>query len=205
MPLNERQKRFVDEYLIDLNAAAAYRRAGYAARGNAAEVNASRLLRHAQVRAAIEERQRVRLQSTQITAERVLQEIARIAFLDPRGFFRADGSLRPLHELSDVQASALSSIESFEEFAGSGENRAKVGDVRKIKFWDKVRALTELSRHLGLAPERHEVTGKGGGPIEHAHAHTLSDAERLERVAALFDRVRTRNAGSPADGSPGPA
>ena len=52
--LTARQSVFAREYLHDLNAAAAYRRAGYTARGNSAEVNAARLLRNAQVAEAIE-------------------------------------------------------------------------------------------------------------------------------------------------------
>ena len=51
--MTPKQQRFVEEYLVDLNASAAYARAGYVARGNSAEVNASRLLRNAQVASAV--------------------------------------------------------------------------------------------------------------------------------------------------------
>jgi phage terminase small subunit len=201
--LNAKQRRFIDEYLIDLNATAAYKRAGYRATGNAAEVNAARLLRHAKVKAIVDERMAARSNSTQITADRVLREIARVAFLDIRGYYRADGSLKSPHELTDDQAAALASVESFEEFEGVGDSRCKSGDVRKIKMWDKMRALIELSKHLGLAPERHEVTGRDGGPIAHTHEHTLTEPERLARLAELLDRARTRSAGQAADGPAG--
>lgn len=79
MALNRRQQKFVEEYLVDLNATAAYKRAGYAARGNAAEVNAARLLRHAQVSEAIEAGMAARSAQTGLTAEYVLSSIKRIA------------------------------------------------------------------------------------------------------------------------------
>lgn len=77
--LSAKQQRFVDEYLLDLNATAAYKRAGYEATGRSAENNASRLLGHAgvsmQIAAALKERS-VR---TQIDADTVLKNIARLA------------------------------------------------------------------------------------------------------------------------------
>jgi len=57
MALTDKQMRFIDEYMIDMNATAAYRRAGYTAEGNSAEVNASRLLRNAKVSEEIAKRQ----------------------------------------------------------------------------------------------------------------------------------------------------
>ena len=77
--MTPKQQRFVEEYLIDLNATAAYRRAGYAAKGNAAEVNAARLLRNAQVQEAIVEAQAKRSERTAITADYVLQGIQEVA------------------------------------------------------------------------------------------------------------------------------
>lgn len=75
--LTARQSRFVDEYLKDLNAAQAYQRAGYKAKGNAAEVNAVRLLRNAQVEEAIQERMDRRSERTQIDADFVINGIAK--------------------------------------------------------------------------------------------------------------------------------
>jgi phage terminase small subunit len=77
--MNPKQKRFVEEYLIDLNATAAYRRAGYTAKGNAAEVNAARLLRNAKVQKAVTEAQEKRSERTAITADYVLQGIQEVA------------------------------------------------------------------------------------------------------------------------------
>lgn len=78
MPLSAKHKMFADEYLKDLNATAAYKRAGYEAKGNAAEVNAARLLRHAQVSAYIQERMNKRAEKLEISAEYVLNNIKTI-------------------------------------------------------------------------------------------------------------------------------
>jgi Terminase small subunit len=83
--LNDRQRRFVDEYLINGNATAAYARAGYAAKGNATEVNACRLLRHAKVAAAIKAKQEQRSERTQITADKVVAGLLAEAQREGRG------------------------------------------------------------------------------------------------------------------------
>ncbi|UXC93117.1 terminase small subunit [Sphingobium sp. RSMS] len=81
--LDGKQARFVEEYLVDLNATAAYRRAGYVAKGNSAEVNASRLLRNAKVQRAIAAAQQALSERTQITQEMVLRRWWEIATADP--------------------------------------------------------------------------------------------------------------------------
>ncbi|WP_186276552.1 terminase small subunit [Burkholderia gladioli] len=71
--LTPKQQAFVGEYLIDLNATAAYKRAGYAAKGHAAETNAARLLSKAEVQAAIASAMAARGERTRMTADHVLQ------------------------------------------------------------------------------------------------------------------------------------
>lgn len=78
-PLTPKQEAFIAEYLIDLNATAAYKRAGYVAKGNAAEVNAARLLRHAQVSAAVQAAMDKRADDLEISAKYVLDSIKRVA------------------------------------------------------------------------------------------------------------------------------
>ncbi|MDU5474007.1 MULTISPECIES: terminase small subunit [unclassified Pantoea] len=71
--LNDMQIRFVEEYLIDLNRTAAYKRAGYKGEGNTAYVNASRMLRNAKVAVAVRDAMDARARRTQITQDAVLQ------------------------------------------------------------------------------------------------------------------------------------
>lgn len=79
MALTERQKRFVEEYLVDLNASAAYQRAGYSAKGNAAESAAARLLRNVQIQEAVQEARKRQQERTEITADWVLKNLKRLS------------------------------------------------------------------------------------------------------------------------------
>jgi phage terminase small subunit len=136
-----KQRRFADEYCIDLNATAAYLRAGYTARGNSAEAAASRLLSNVKVQSIIEQRQKEIARQCEVTAEKVLRAISAVAFSDVRKLFHEDGSLKSIHELDDATAAAIASI----EFDAAG--------VRKIKIWDKNSAHERLCKHLGLFSE----------------------------------------------------
>src|SRR5262245_14900855 len=93
--LTPRQQRFVEEYLIDLNATAAYRRAGYEAKSNsAAAASASALLRNPKVAAAIQVGKDVRSARCRLAADQVLDQVAAIAFSDIREIgFDANGML----------------------------------------------------------------------------------------------------------------
>lgn len=75
MALTDKQKRFVEEYLKDLNATDAYKRAGYSAKGNAAEVNASRMLRNAKVADAVKVAQKERSERSEVTQDWVLETL----------------------------------------------------------------------------------------------------------------------------------
>lgn len=187
MSLTPKQQRFVAEYLVDLNATAAYIRAGYAARGNAAEVNASRLLRNAQVSLSVQEAMKERETRTHITQDRVLQELARIAFFDIRRLYRDDGSMKAPHELDDDAAAVLSGVEVLEEFDGIGAERSLIGHTKKAKVWDKGNALTLAMRHLGMLTDKAEITGKGGAPLHPAgiDVSSISDAALSELMNAI--------------------
>jgi len=77
--MSAKQQAFVAEYLVDLNATAAYKRAGYKGTGNTAEVNASKLLRHAKVSVAIQGAMKKRADDLEISAKYVLESIKRVA------------------------------------------------------------------------------------------------------------------------------
>ncbi len=141
--LSERQKAFADHYLMSLNATASYKLAGYASKGNAAEVSASQLLRNAKVRKYIEKRQAKLQEKLEITQERILAEYAKLAFLDPRLFYDETGNLIPVHELPEAVSATLSGM-SVESVPG-GSTR-----LTKIKFSDKQKALDSLARIQGM-------------------------------------------------------
>jgi phage terminase small subunit len=148
--LTLKQQRFAAEYCIDLNATAAYSRAGYAARGNAAEACASRLLRNAKVQRAIEEREKKLVSRCEATIENLLREASALAFSDIRKLFNTDGSPKSIHELDDRTAAAISSIE-----VGQIMSEGNVtGRVCKIKLWDKNSAQERLFKYLRLFDKR---------------------------------------------------
>jgi phage terminase small subunit len=163
-----KQQRFVQEYLNDLNATAAYQRAGYKARGNAAEVNASRLLRNAQVKAAITKAQAERAARTGITSDRVLGELELLAFSDLTHYTVDDvGDVRLAKGAPRGAMRALQSIKRKIITRGRDFDKEVIREV-EIRLWDKPGPLKLAGRHLGLPgfADQHEHTGKNGKPIE---------------------------------------
>lgn len=144
--LTLKQQRFANEYCVDLNAAAAYRRAGYRARGNSAEAAASRLLSNVKVQRAVQEKEKIAASRCEVNTENVLREASALAFSDIRKLFNTDGSPKSIHELDDATAAAIKSIE-----VGQMMSEGKVvGRTCKIKLWDKNSAQERLFKHLRL-------------------------------------------------------
>ena len=139
--LSLRHQRFVEEYLVDLNAAEAALRAGYAGRN--AKNYGKWLLHRPKIAAAIAEALAAREEKARITSDRILQEYGRMAFADIRNF--ADWgpggiTLREKSALSDADAAAIADLQPH------GAN----GKGGRIKLYDKMAALDALARHLGL-------------------------------------------------------
>lgn len=161
--LSEKHQRFVDEYLIDLNATQAAIRAGYSAK--TAYSQGHDLLKHPEVSKAIRAAKKARAQRMVISQDRVLQELARIAFFDPRKLFDADGKPIPINQLDDETAAALTGLDVLEEFEGHGEERTFVGYTKKYKIADKNTALANAMRHLGMLKEGLNVNVPSGGAL----------------------------------------
>ncbi|BBL24991.1 terminase small subunit [Comamonas terrigena] len=194
MELTPKQERFVAEYLIDLNATQAAIRTGYSAKTAASQ--GARLLKQGGVARAVQAAQQARAVRTEITQDRVLQELARIAFFDIRRLYRADGSMKDPCELDADTAAALASIEVKEELErGGGEDalhepsasaaasatvsaagsaahggaprrKQVAGYTIKTRVFDKVATLQLAMRHLGMLNDKLGLSAPGGGPIE---------------------------------------
>jgi phage terminase small subunit len=184
--LSPKQQRFVEEYLVDLNATQAAIRAGYNA--NSAKQQGQRLLTKDDVQAAVTAGREALAKATGITAQRVLEEYAKIGFSDLRGFFAPDGSLLPISELPDDLAAAVSSVEvvtkaipgvsdeHLEDQPHGGalkRSGAEVEHVHKLKLWDKKGALDSVARHLGMFKDNINITGG----LTLTHEQALSDLE----------------------------
>lgn len=155
--------KFVQEYLVDLNATQAAIRAGYAAAS--AGVAGSRLLKSAKVKAAVAAGMKERSERTEITADRVLQELWRIATSDIAKAFDESGTLLPVHKMPPEARAALAGVETEEVFEGQGAERVQTGVSRKVKHWDKVKALELAGKHLGMWRDKVEVSGPEGGAL----------------------------------------
>ena len=150
--LPPKQRKFVQEYLVDLNATQAAIRAGYSPK--AANNAGPRLLVNARVQAAIQQAMSRRERRTEITADRVLNELAKIAFSDLRDFVEFGPGRTKIKSSDQVDGAVLAEVS--DTAAGTS-----------VKLHSKMKALELLGKHLGLAaPEKHELSGPDGGPIE---------------------------------------
>jgi phage terminase small subunit len=161
--INARQEAFCQEYIVDLNQAAAAKRAGYTE--SRAHITGAELMADPRVQARIAELQRERTARTQITQDRVLQELARLAFFDIRKLLHPDGSAKLITELDDDTAAALAGMDIFEEFAGSGEERIQIGYTKKYKITDKKGSLELLMRHMGMLNDKLKLQGDAANPL----------------------------------------
>ena len=156
--MTKKQKIFADEYLIDLNATRAYKVAYPSVKKDeAARANASRLLTNANIAKYIKERMKQREQRTEITQDKVLKELAKLGFLDVRGFYDEDGNPKPLTDLDADVAACIVGLDILEEYEGYGEDRELVGHVKKYKLADKLKALELIGRHLGMWKDKVDV------------------------------------------------
>nr|WP_246386828.1 terminase small subunit [Gluconacetobacter sacchari] len=144
--LNDKQRRFVEEYLVDLNATQAAIRAGYSEK--TARSQGQRMLTNVDIQKCLSEGQAARATRTKITQDRVVQEIARLGLSDVRKLFDDSGRLLQPHEWDDDTAAAVAAIE-VDQRKEPGEDGERY-TVTKIKAWDKNSALEKLMKHLGL-------------------------------------------------------
>lgn len=139
--LTEKQQRFVEEYLIDLNATQAAIRAGYSVK--TADVQGSRMLGNVKVQQAISEAMAERSKRTGVNQDRVVQELARIAFIKITDVVNADGEIRSNASEDDLACIESIKCKRFDTDTGSGEER-------EVKISPKLKALELLGKHLGM-------------------------------------------------------
>ena len=150
--LTDKQQRFVEEYLVDLNATQAAVRAGYSAK--TASVIGAENLAKPNIQKAIQARQEELKIKTEITQEWVLRRYAMIAGVDKRQFFYDDGSLKPVSKWTEEMAAAVGGFDVVE--SGGGEGVPVV--LKRLKFLDGKAALDSMARHLGMFKDKVEVS-----------------------------------------------
>lgn len=179
--MTEKQKIFADEYLIDLNATRAYRVAyPNVKKDDTAAVNGSKLLRNAKVAEYIQERMQERQQRTEVTQDRVVQELAAIAFAKATDYVMVKSNgpaavvmIKSTDDLTDEQVRAIAGIKE-------GANGIE------IKLNDKEKALELLGRHLGMWNDKLEVK-----------APAIDDS--IKEMEAYFEQQKTSGSGPPVE------
>jgi phage terminase small subunit len=181
-PLSTKQRRFVDEYLLDMNANAAAIRAGYSERS--AYQHGSFLTKRPNVAAAISQVLAARRERLAVTAERVIHELARIAFADIGRImdWSEDGAtVRPPAELSEDDRAAIAEIAVVK-----GEKSL----AARVMLHDKERALEALCRHLGLyAPPGQWHAQNAIGTAAPTYSAELREKLRVKIEQRVEERV----------------
>lgn len=173
MSLTPKQSRFVEEYLVDLNATQAAIRAGYSVR--TAEQQGPRLLGNVGVAEAIRAAQAERSSRTAITQDMVLRELAKIGFADIRkavnwranvtGMVQEDDGTERLAVTNEVQLIDSDKLDDATAAAVAEISQTTQGGLR-IKFHDKKSALDSIGRHLGMFKDKTELSGPDGAPLQ---------------------------------------
>jgi phage terminase small subunit len=152
--LNPKQKRFCEEYIVDLNAKAAYIRAGYKDSASAS-ANAARLIADDSVQANIKELMSGRSQALKLTAEKVLQEIARVAFsniCEVMEFDAAGVNVKDSAVLTEDTTAAIASVSETKT-----ETEMSTTTRITVKLHNKIAALNLAAKHLGLLGDMNQA------------------------------------------------
>lgn len=172
--LTAKQRAFVWEYLIDLNATKAAIRAGYSEK--TAHSQGPRLLENVGIAASIEKAKAQRSERTQIDADWLLKRLADEAVADIADLYDETGGLKPVDQWPLIWRQGLvSGIEVEELFDGRGEDREHIGRVRKVKLSDRIKRLELIGKHVDVQAFREKV-----------------EIEISESVAARLARAKAR-------------
>jgi phage terminase small subunit len=151
--LTDKQKRFCEEYLIDLNATQAAIRAGYSEK--TANEQGSQNLAKLSIQEYIKELMESRSERTQITADMVVKELAKIGFSDIKNYYDSDEDQKDITKLDNKFTAAVSQIK-VTKIDGKDFSRT----IKEFKLHDKVKALEDLGRHLGIFEKDNKQKGE---------------------------------------------
>lgn len=197
--LTAKQRMFVVEYLKDLNGTQAAIRAGYSV--DSAQQIGSENLSKPLIAEAIERAMKRREERTQVTVNKVVEELAKMAFSNLGDYFTVLESGEAVVDLTgadDHQLAALSEITVDEYVEGRGDDARAVKRV-KIKMADKQAALVQLGRHLGMFNDKlrlEDLRERSDDDIAKELRELVGVASK---IAAKGDRADTGNGATGAD------
>lgn len=182
--LTPKQKRFVDEYLIDLNATQAYIRAGYKASTEAiAGVEGHKLLKNPKIEKAISEAMEKRSKRTNITADRVLNQLAKFAFADIRDLMTWEEETGRITLLppDQIDGSIITELTQTITEVPYGEELVADKVTTKVKRGDPLKALELIGKHLGMFdPKNAHIDDLSKAQVEKMKAETELTKERIK-------------------------
>lgn len=146
--LTDKQKKFVEEYLIDLNATQACIRAGYSPKY--ADREGHKLVENSRVSEAIAESMAERSRRTGINQDRIVQELARIAFVKITDVVDLDGEINTNASDDDLACIESYKVEDSDSVNGSFSKR-------EVKLASKIKALELLGKHVGMWNDKIQV------------------------------------------------
>jgi phage terminase small subunit len=205
--LTPKQEGFARAYVETGNASEAYRRAYNCSVMKQETIwkNANLLLKNTKVVTRIQELQSAAAARNEVTVDRIVQEFRKIGFSDIRRAANwrshlvteednpAGGEVLVIKNTYSHHVDFVPSDELDDATAAAIAEVSVTAQGPKIKFHNKVDALTKLGQHFGMFKDTVEITGKGGGPIKVA-GDPLSDLEAARRVAFLLGRAVERGA-----------
>lgn len=146
--LTDKQKKFVEEYLIDLNATQSAIRAGYSPK--TANEQGARLLANVSIQEAISKAMAERSRRTGINQDRIVQELARIAFVKITDVVDSDGEINTNASDDDLACIESYKVEDSDSVNGSSSKR-------EVKLASKIKALELLGKHIGMWNDKIQV------------------------------------------------
>ena len=175
--MTDKQKIFADEYLIDLNATRAYRVAYPSVKKDETAAQAgSRMLRNVKVAKYISDRMKERQERTEVTQDRVVQEIAASAFAKATDYVEIRGGRVVIKDTSQLEDNQIRAIAGIKEGANGIE----------IKLNDKEKALELLGRHLGMWNDKLDIK-------------TPAIDDSIKEMEAYFEQQKASGSGPPVE------
>lgn len=166
--LKPKQELFCQEFLKDMSGLGAAKRAGYGKTDRSSSVYASTALRNVNIQRRIKELNEQRQKLTGVTPEFVLQELMKLATVDLADCYDEEGNLLNIKHIPKATRAAMNGIDVHEDREGNGS-------TKKVKLYDKTKALEMIGRHLKLFTDKVEHSGKV--TLEQLVAGTGSDEE----------------------------
>ncbi len=147
--MTPKQRKFIDEYLIDLNATQAAIRAGYSVKN--ANDQAAQLMAKPKIIAAIDAAIAKRSEQTRIDANWVLKRLVQECEADLADLFDVNGNVRPVDDWPMIFRQGLvQGMEVEDLFEGRGADRVHIGRLRKIKLDSRIKRVELIGKHIGV-------------------------------------------------------